>query len=44
MEILLNERVEKMVHNPPPTDPAVVTEFDIYMHLTLLYASDYTLL
>lgn len=44
MEILINNKVQKMVQALPPTDPTAVTDFDIFMHLTLLNATDYNAL
>ena len=41
MEILINDKVQKMVQELPPADPEVVTDFDIFIHLTLLNATDY---
>ena len=41
MEVLLNDKIQEMVQEPPPEDQAVVTEFDIYIHQNLLSGSDY---
>ena len=44
MEVLLNDKVQEMVQQPPPEDQAIVTDFDVYIYQNLISAMDYNVL